>query len=68
MSGVATRITANQTVNEILQQYPQTLPVFNEFGIDSCCGGGLPLDVATERDGVDLGLLLMRLNAAVDKS
>ena len=68
MSGLMTRITANQTVNEIVRLYPETLPVFNEFGIDSCCGGGLTLDVATERDGVDLGLLLMRLNAAVDKS
>lgn len=68
MTGLKTRITSNQTVREVIQQYPDTLPVFNEFGIDSCCGSAVALDVAAERHGIDLGLLLTRLNAAAEKS
>jgi iron-sulfur cluster repair protein YtfE (RIC family) len=28
------------TINEIVAAYPETIPVFNEVGVDTCCGGG----------------------------
>ena len=68
MSSTTTKITAEDTVNDVVRQHPATLPIFNEFGIDSCCGGGVALAVAAARDGVDLQVLLARLNAAADKS
>lgn len=68
MNHVATQITAATTVNEIVRLYPATIPVFNEFGIDSCCGGAASLAVAAERDGADLRALLERLNAVIAKS
>jgi iron-sulfur cluster repair protein YtfE (RIC family) len=43
-----THIDIASTVNEIVAQYPETMPVFNRFGIDSCCGGGVPLAALQE--------------------
>lgn len=58
------KIDAQMTVNEVLRLYPATLSVFNEYGIDTCCGGGIALSVAAERDGIDLAVLLSRLQQA----
>ena len=68
MYSIGSTISRDATVNEILRAYPATISIFNEFGIDSCCGGDLPLTVATERDGVDLELLLARLQKVADQS
>jgi regulator of cell morphogenesis and NO signaling len=53
-------------VNEVIQQYPETVAVFNEWGIDSCCGGARPLAEVAERHGFDLEKLLGDLQGAVD--
>ncbi len=58
-------ITPAMTVNDVLVRFPQTLPVFNEFGIDSCCGGAVPLAVAVARDDIDLDKLMARLQTAI---
>lgn len=58
-------INGDLTVNEVIRLYPQTVTVFNEFGIDSCCGGGVAISIAAARDGIDADLLLERLNNAV---
>jgi regulator of cell morphogenesis and NO signaling len=57
-------ITAEMTVNEIIQQRPQTLTVFNKRGIDSCCGGGLPLAEVAKRHRLDFIALLSELENA----
>ena len=41
------------TINQIVLAHPRTVAVFNRFGMDICCGGGVGLDVAAARDGVD---------------
>ena len=58
------------TVNEILLKYPSAVSVFNELGIDACCGGDASLDEAARRDGVSLAKLLAALDtiAALDVS
>ena len=58
-------INGDLTVNEVIRLYPQTVTVFNGFGIDSCCGGGVAVSIAAARDGIDADLLLERLNNAV---
>lgn len=66
-----TEITAGfaaMTVNEIVRKYPATIAVFNEFGIDSCCGGGVELSVAAERDSVEMAVLIDRLNRAIENA
>jgi regulator of cell morphogenesis and NO signaling len=46
------------SVNEVLRLAPDTGAVFNRFGVDTCCGGGLPLDQAAREAGVPLDELL----------
>ena len=58
-------IHANLTVYDVVRLHPETIPVFNQFGIDSCCGGAASIALAAERDGADVGALLERLNVAL---
>jgi len=58
-------ITCASVVNDVLLSHPATTNVFNEFGIDACCGGAVPIHDAALRDGADPAALLDALNAAV---
>ena len=57
-------ISSESTVNDVLLRYPESVSVFNAFGIDACCGGDVSLAVAAARDSVALGDLLAGLDAA----
>ena len=59
----AAAIDMGTTVNEVIRMYPESVSVFNQLGIDACCGGDASIAEAARRDGVDLGLLLARLDA-----
>jgi regulator of cell morphogenesis and NO signaling len=48
----------NQTVGNIAAANPASLRVFEKFGIDYCCGGKLPLQVACERANVEMEKVL----------
>ena len=52
------------TVNEAIRLHPATVAVFNDFGIDACCGGAAPLAEAAARVGADPDALLAALRAA----
>ena len=54
------------TVNEIIARHPKTMPVFNELGVDTCCGGGASIDEAAHRDGLDAESILTALQKAVE--
>lgn len=58
-----TPVTATATLNDIVARYPQTLPVLQRFGLDTCCGGSLPLQTAVEHHGLDLDQVLAALQA-----
>jgi regulator of cell morphogenesis and NO signaling len=58
----APRIDRALTINEIVARYPQTIPVFNRFGLDTCCGGGVCVDDAARRDGLDATAVLAALD------
>ena len=62
MTLIHTHVEAGTTVNEIVARHPETIAVFNRFGIDSCCGGGVPLGDAAHRDGAELDALLRALD------
>lgn len=49
------------TINEIVAAHPETIPVFNRFGFDTCCGGGVRVDEAAQRDGIDVGDVIAAL-------
>lgn len=57
-------IDADLTVNEAIRRFPATVAVFNDFGIDACCGGAAPLAEAAVRDGADPVELLDAVRAA----
>jgi regulator of cell morphogenesis and NO signaling len=61
-------IDTDTTVNDVIRTYPNSVSVFNELGIDACCGGDASLTEAARRDGVDLGTLVARLDAIAASS
>jgi regulator of cell morphogenesis and NO signaling len=57
-------ITEQSTVAEVATALPATIRIFQEHGIDFCCGGKLPLADACAAHGVDAGALITELQAA----
>jgi regulator of cell morphogenesis and NO signaling len=57
-------ITAEMTVNQVVAEHPETLAVFNRFGIDACCGGALPLAEVAKKHRFDFIALLAELERA----
>ena len=47
----------NQTVREIAINNPASVRVFENFGIDYCCGGKRPLDEACARANAPIDLV-----------
>jgi regulator of cell morphogenesis and NO signaling len=60
------QLNRSMTVNEIIARHPKTMPVFNELGVDTCCGGGASIDEAARRDGLDAESILTALQKAVE--
>ncbi|HEX6040007.1 DUF542 domain-containing protein [Longimicrobium sp.] len=60
-------IADTATVNEVIRLHPATVGVFNDFGIDACCGGAATLRDAAARDGADAEQLLSALNRAASE-
>jgi iron-sulfur cluster repair protein YtfE (RIC family) len=59
-----TTIDPAATVRETMARLPQTRDVFSHFGVDTCCGSGVPILDAAHRDGADLESLLAALRQA----
>lgn len=60
-----TVIVETVSLNEIVARYPQSLPVLQRFGLDTCCGGSLPLRTAVEHHGLDLEQVISELRTAI---
>jgi regulator of cell morphogenesis and NO signaling len=63
----ATALDSNLTINEIVTRFPETIPVFNRFGLDICCGGGVRVDEAAQRDGLDAAEVLSALRLVLER-
>jgi len=59
-------IDTSVSVNAMVARHPETMPVFNRFGLDTCCGGGAPIAEAARRDGADLNALVQALADALN--
>ncbi|NJN17094.1 MAG: DUF542 domain-containing protein [Oscillochloris sp.] len=57
-------IDATETLNDLVARMPEALPVLQQFGLDTCCGGSLPLEVAAQHHNLDVGDILAALVAA----
>ena len=60
-------IDTTDPLNTIIARYPQALPVLKRFGLDTCCGGALPLRTAAQHHDLDLAELLAALRAAIEE-
>ena len=58
-------ITCDMVINDVIRKHPETIKVFNEYKVDSCCGGGASIETTAKRDGVDVEPLVDALNAVV---
>ncbi len=56
--------TQTETVREIALNQPSSIRVFEEFGIDYCCGGRKPLTVACTEQNIELAGVLAALESA----
>jgi regulator of cell morphogenesis and NO signaling len=54
-------IDSSWTINEVIGMYPETITVFNSFGMDMCCGGDESLHHSAEEAGVDRDSLMIAL-------
>jgi regulator of cell morphogenesis and NO signaling len=57
-----------QTVREIALEQPTAIRVFEQFGIDYCCGGRKPLAEACAAGNLEIDAVLAALEAAEKKS
>lgn len=65
MTRATESIDAERTsVHEAMQEISGAGDVFERFGLDTCCGGELPLATAAEHHDVELSRLLQALDEA----
>lgn len=62
------KIPESMEVNDAISLYPETISVFNDFGIDACCGGAVAIAEAARRDGADLDELMAALAAILEEA
>lgn len=65
MNTTAVTITTTETLNEIVARYPQALPVLRRFGLDTCCGGSLPLQTAAQHHNLNVEEVVAALGAVL---
>ncbi|MDH5511016.1 MAG: DUF542 domain-containing protein [Nitrospinota bacterium] len=58
-------VNEDMVINDVVRQYPQTMKVFNDHKVDSCCGGGQSIKVTAAVSNSDLAALMRDLNQAV---
>jgi regulator of cell morphogenesis and NO signaling len=58
-------IETTQTVRDIVQQHPSTVPVFEALGIDYCCGGSKSLEDACRKSNIQVEKVLADLAGAL---
>ena len=53
------------SVNDTVERYPATSVIFDAYGIDTCCGGGISVEEAAKGASVDPRQLCSELEEAV---
>ena len=65
-TGIA--IDPSWTVNEVIAKYPDTISVFNSFGVDLCCGADDSLSTAAQESEIDNEALMSALLDVANRS
>lgn len=66
--GIEMTVTADTHVGALATEHPATIRVFQQYGIDYCCGGRLPIRDACREHGAPLDTVLSDLGSALDGS
>lgn len=56
------------TVDALMASYPATMPVFNAFGVDTCCGAHRTVRAAALEDRADEVALTAALRQAIEQT
>lgn len=59
-------ITEEMIINDVISKYPETMKVFSQFKVDSCCGGGQSIATTAAAGGTAIPELMSALNKAVE--
>jgi len=54
-------------INDVINKFPETMKVFNDFKVDSCCGGGQSIATTAAVSNANIPELMEALNKAVNK-
>ena len=65
MPATCPSLSLESTVNDVLHCHPETVRVFNAFGVDACCGGARPLREAARVADLLPGELLVAVESAI---
>lgn len=60
-------ITEAMTINDVVSKYPETLKVFNDFKVDSCCGGAESIATTVAVSNANIAELMEALNKTINK-
>ena len=60
-------ITKDMIINDVVSKYPKSMKVFNDFKVDSCCGGGQSIATTAAVGNVNIPELMEALNKAINK-
>jgi regulator of cell morphogenesis and NO signaling len=62
------KITKDMIVREVVEKFPETVSVFDNFRVDFCCGGAHSIEqTARARGCKDINELIEALNRAVSE-
>lgn len=56
---------SDRSVNDLLRAAPAAGAIFSRFGVDTCCGGALPLSEAARQAGAPLDKLVAELSGVL---
>lgn len=59
---------ANRTIADLVEHAPGTMTVFSAYGLDMCCGGGLPLGEALTRHGIEVEPVVRQVATIMSES
>ena len=62
------KVESTSPVGQIAAAYPLTTRVFARHQIDYCCGGGLPLDKACDKKGLDANKVLKEIKDEIERN
>ena len=52
-------------IRDLVEEYPEVMPILNDCGIDICCGGGMTVPAAAEAHLHDASVIVYQMLSAI---